>query len=170
MKRKISGENTNLIVGGVVLLAVGTGLYFLFKNGNPFASNANSSNNQAIDQNTASSTASTLNTLAQQNVTPSLTAAQASGLATDIYNKGMTGDQQTIISDLNQCVNDADIYLIMQYFGTKQAATSFLSTCNLLGFNCSALDLPSWVKSVLDQDQIDQINSNYQQDGMSFQF
>lgn len=168
--RKKMGDNTGLIVGGVVVIGVGIGLYFLFKNGNPFASAANTSNNAAIDANTSASTASTLNTLAQSNIVPQLTNAQASALATDIYNKGYTGDQQTIISDLNQAVNDADIYLIMQYFGTKQAATSFLSTCNLLGFNCAALDLSSWVKSVLNSDQIAQINSNYQQDGMSFQF
>lgn len=169
MSKKISGIDwTPIILIGVL----GGAAWYFLKNGNPFASTANSGNNAAIDSGTASSTASTLATLATSGTNPTLSAAAASGIANDIYTQGLDGSDlatEQIVQDLTQCQNDADITLIAKYFGTKQAATSFFSTCNLLGFNCQALDLPSWIKSVCSNDEIAEINYHFQGEGMSYQ-
>jgi hypothetical protein len=167
MSKKISGIDWTPII--LVAAAVG-GVWYVFKNGNPFASSANSGNNASIDSNTTAAASSTLATLQSQGQTPDLSQAQASSIATVVYNEGLDGSDSAmnqIESSIIQCFNDADYYLVMQMFGTKQAATSVWSTCALLGFNCQAMDLTSWLKAVLDSDHREAVNEYFAASGMT---
>jgi hypothetical protein len=166
--QRVGGGADYILPLGLVALA-GIGLWMLFKNGNPLASSANSENNKQIDQQTTS-TLQTAYTASAGSVPQSLQDTELNAMATTIYTDGLSGDTADIVMQLSNVNNITDLYRLMQLFGTKQAAATFWSTCNLMGFNCQSLDLASYVHTVVSSDQLTQINQNFSGNGINYQF
>jgi uncharacterized membrane protein YdcZ (DUF606 family) len=154
-KKKSIGDASGYILPIGIVAAIAFVLYKLgLFSGTATGTGAN---NAAATQTIAAGTASSLQQLAAKGVTPSLTQAQAASIANNIFNAGITVTDQsnagvsTIFNLLAQCQNDADIYLIMQNFGTRQVSNSSWSLCSLANINCDAIDLDSFVTGILNQ-------------------
>jgi hypothetical protein len=110
-------------------------------------------NNQAVTDTIAATTKKTLADLSARGINPTLPVAQAAGIANDIFYTGLNGGSSgipDIFADINQARNDADIYLIMQQFGARKVASSDWSLCSLANINCDAVDLHTFVTSILN--------------------
>jgi hypothetical protein len=106
----------------------------------------------------------------------SYTADQYTGWANDIYNIGATNDtlsftqQSQIVNDITQANNMTDLQLLISAFGVKAVSSGFWTTCQFLGFNCNQLDLPSFVKTVLDGQHLSNLNQYLSDQGINYQF
>ena len=155
-KRKtLSGSGSNYILP---LALVGGAVFLLYQFGDSLSNiftTGTSKNNDATNATIVQGTAATLQALADKGIQPTLTAAQAAGIANNIFNAGIstsTDNAQgvaTIFNLLAQVRNDADIYLIMQNFGTRNVASSKWSLCYYLNLSCDAIDLDTFVTSIL---------------------
>lgn len=152
-----------LVIGG----------YFLVKNlfgglGDLFTG-ANTSNASAIQQQSTNATAAALSQAQQQGIQQTKTDAQLSGAATTIstlgsktIGQGSSADQDSIVNTIIQSADNITDYLkIKQFFGVKQVATGWLSTCYALGFNCDAVDLDAFLHLVLDESHIDSLRNYF---------
>ncbi len=143
------------IVGGIAYI-----LYQIL--GKPSATDLN---NQMTTTTIAQGTAATLAALAAKGIVPTLTQAQAAAIANGIFQAGIviqlpswssfdqtqnTQGLATIFNLLVPVQNDADIYLIMQNFGTRQIAPGSWSMCAVLQVSCNAVDLDSFITTVLN--------------------
>lgn len=163
-RRKKVGDSNGWVVPVIALGGVGAILYFVFKDGNPFASGANTANNTGVDQQTAAAGA------AGSTAGQALPDSQINSIATAIFNAGAGNDGDTVSRQLALLVNQADFNRLYQIFGTKQGSTSMLSTCAWLGFNCQSLDLGAWCNSILTDDQRSEINATLSANGINFTF
>lgn len=159
---------TELIVPAAII----GGGYFLLKKVGVF-SNANSQNNSAIDAQTAAANAAAISVAKSSGINQTVSQAQLNSLAIDIYNKGVASDvdQDGIVNDVIQVNTLVDLLALKQAFGTKQAnAGSWLSTCSLIGLNCQAYDMDSFLKAVLDSSHINTINGYLSAQNINYQF
>jgi hypothetical protein len=163
---KVSGTSDYILPLGLLAL-VG---YVAYKFLGPSAAGA-SNNATATAQNaTAADAAYTASAAA---VPQSMDDVQLNSIATQIYNSattGGTGDTDNVVYQLSLINNTTDFYRLWQLFGTKQMGASFFSTCSLLGFDCTALDLASFVKASLSTDQLATVNQNFEGNGIAYQF
>lgn len=175
MRKNIGEINyTPIILVG----ALGVGVYLLWdKISSVFGgSAANAGNNQGITDAAAGSVVSDINAQTAAGGIQTMPNAQASGIASQIYSLGISGnpvsqsDQDRMVQLLIQVNTPLDLLTIEKYFGTKQAGSSWFSTCNLMGFDCQAYDLSAWLGATLDSAHITKLN-NYlsaQQIGIFF--
>jgi Carboxypeptidase regulatory-like domain len=150
--KKIGDASSYIIPIGIL----GVVAFLLYKAGLfSGTSTGTGSNNAAAAANISQGTTASLASLSQKGINPTLTPAQAASIANTIFSSGSNlnaASVTTIFDLLGQCQNDADIYLIMQSFGTRQVNNSgWLSTCALLNMNCDAVDLEGFVTAVLNQ-------------------
>ncbi len=184
MSKKISGDYGWILPAGL-LVGAGYLIYKLFPG--LLGPSAAAQNAAAAGSTVASGTSSTLQTLAAAGTTPSLTPAQAAALANDILQNGVQVQGgvnifssnapyvENIFKDLSQCTNDADLYLIMQNFGVREAPDSEWSVCALAGFDCSSFDLQSFVVAVLNSAsitgaEVSDLDALLQANGLTYQF
>jgi hypothetical protein len=166
MRRKVSGGADYILPLGI-LAALG---FVLYKFLGPSA--AGGANNAATDANTKAATDKAY-TDSAASLPQSMPDTQLSSIATQIYNSasvGGTGDTDGIVNQLSLVNNTTDLYRLMQLFGTKAVGSGFFSTCSLLGFDCTSLDLASFVRSTLSTDQLATVNQNFAGNGINYQF
>jgi hypothetical protein len=153
--KKISGEKQDyskyILPAGILIAG-----YFILNKFGLFGSTGTSANNQQTTSSIAAATKKTLTDLAARGIVPTLSPAQAASIANNIFytglqvSEGNSGGIADIFGELNTARNDADIYLIMQNFGARQVASSSWSLCSLLNVNCDAIDLDTFVTSILN--------------------
>lgn len=91
--------------------------------------------------------------------------AQALTIMADILEQALLGgsfteDEQTVYGQFDQLTNDADLYALIETFGTR---------CQYFGmFNCGTL--PQVMIYYLDHDELFIINSILQENGLSYRF
>jgi hypothetical protein len=156
-KKNNVGDASGYILPIGILIAA----YFLLDKFGLFSTTTGTgANNDAATSTIAKGTEQTLTALASSGIVPTLSSAQAASIANTIFNAGLTvnpGSSQgaaTIFNLLAQSQNDADIYLIMQNFGTRKVSNSAWSLCSLVNLNCDALDLDSFVTAILNEANI----------------
>ena len=161
-------DYNQFIVPGALLI----GGYLLLKNFGIFNNNTSAANAKT-DASVKQSTAAALNQAAAQGDFATLTDAQCQGIATDIYTQGIatTVNQDQIEHDLIQANTLTDLLKIKQYFGTNPVNTgSWYNWCALFRVNCTAVDLDTFVKAVLDSDHLNSVNSYLSAQGINYQF
>jgi hypothetical protein len=160
---------TTLILPGGILI----GGYIILNKLGLFSGSSANANSSSI---TASTTASVANSLAAAKASgdvQTLTQAQASGLATNIYNAGVADpvDMDMIQNSIISANSLTDLLLIIQAFGTKAAGGAL---CSLFGgvasSECSTYDLSGWVNATCDQSHINSINNYLANQGINYQF
>ena len=165
-KKKVGAIDFSSYILPVGLLVGG---YFVFTK---FFGSGGPSNQQQQTQTNASAVQASLQKQQAAGETPTLTQAQAASFANDIFTKGTlsTPDQAGIENDLLQVINLSDLLLIIQAFGTKSINTgSFLNACAVAKIDCSAVDLGSFLKAVLDADHINSLNSYWSLQNINYQ-
>lgn len=151
-KAAVSGSYGWILPVGIVVAG-----YLILSKLGLFGQSGTGANNAAATSTITKGTTTTLAALAQQGINPTLTAAQAASIANTIFSAGMSVSStdssgvSTIFNLLGQARNDADIYLIMQNFGTRQAGANWYSACALVNMNCDAIDMDSFVTLILNQ-------------------
>jgi hypothetical protein len=176
--RKIGGTADYIIPLGVV----GLGVFALYKfgliggSGTAAAPGATTANNASTTAANQSATTATAAANAAAGITPTMSAIAAQGVASQIYTAGTadTPDLNAIQSLLMQPLNIADLNQIIQYFGTKNVAssTSIFNMCYQYGYNCTAVDLSAFVNMLYANQpgSLASINSYYTLQGINFQF
>lgn len=183
-KKKIGDASSYIIPLGIV----GAIAFILYKFG-LFSGTATGTgaNNAAATAAISQSTTATLASLAASGINPTLTPAQAATIANNIFSAGInhvsdtdSSGVATIFNLLTQCQNDADIYLIMQSFGTRQVASSSWSLCYAANIACDAIDLSTFITGILNHAnipglQLSDLNSQLTSNelgptGITFQF
>ena len=161
----------------ILVGALGLGVYLLWdKISAAFSSAANTGNNQAITDAANSSVQADIAAQTAAGGIMTISNAQASGIASQIYSLGISGnpvaqsDQDRMVNLLIQVNSKLDLLNIEKYFGTKQAGSSFFSTCNLLGYNCQAYDLSAWLGATLDSAHIAKLNNFLSAQGIGIFF
>lgn len=149
---------------------VGIAAYAVYKFLGPSA--AAKANNATDEANTKAANDAAYNASAA--ILPqSMPDVQLSSMATQIYNSastGGTGDIDNVIYQLSLINNTTDLYRLMQLFGTKQVGSGFFSTCSLLGFDCTSLDLDAFIRASLTPAQLATVNQNFSGNGINYQF
>ena len=93
------------------------------------------------------------------------TADQYTGWANDIYTLGGSDtpvsqdNQQKIVNDVISSNTMVDLQTLISAFGVKPIGGSMLSWCGLFGAGCQSVDLPTFLKMVLDTIHLNYINS-----------
>ncbi len=156
----------------VLLGALGIGAYFLYTKF--FGSGGNAANNQSIDQGTAQSVASDIASQQAAGAIQTLSNAEASGIATQLYNLGIGSksqtDQDKMVRLIIQANTELDLLTIEKFFATKQAASSVFSTCYTLGIGCQSYDLATWLGTALDQQHLATVNNYFSSIGVYTSF
>jgi hypothetical protein len=164
-----ANSETLLIGGGVVLV----GGYFLVKkllpSLNPFPSATNPLDVTA----TTNAQAAALAQAKASGQSTTYSADQYTGWANDIYKLGTSGSpvdqtsQSAIVNDVVNCNNMVDLQSLISAFGTKQAGGTM---CSLFNMYCDTYDLPSFLKTVLDTQHINNINQYLSDQGINYTF
>lgn len=158
----------------VGLLAVGGYFAYKFISG---AGNGNTSNATGVQQ-TSAATASNDLTKSQSTFTQSVPDSSLNGIANQIFqlvgNDGSTPVSDDTAYSVEQLLfnlnNSTDWFRLVQLFGTKQMNTGgWLSMCALTGYQCSALDLPSFLGLTLSATAKQVINQYFQDMGNGLQ-
>jgi hypothetical protein len=158
----------------ILLGALGIGAYFLYSK-LAGGSAASASNNAAIDQSTSSAVASDLATQQAAGTKQTLGNAQLSGMASEIYSLGTSSttlsstDQDRVVQIMSEVKTSVDLLVLQNYFGTKQAST-FFSSCNLMGIDCTSYDLSAWLNAILDAQHLAEVNQYLAMQGIVFSF
>jgi hypothetical protein len=163
MNRRIGKIEDYLLPAGLLV-----GGYFILKNFGLFGSTENASNNTSIDTSTATADAQSLAQVNATGVNQTLSSAQITSLAADIYNQAVAGNQDQIVADIGQLQNIADMYALKVAYGTKQLAASAFSTCALFGFDCQSMDLDSTINQTLDAAHLQTANNYLSSVGINY--
>ena len=167
-KRAVGGTDYSNYILPIGL--VGVAAFAIYKLLGPSA--AAKANNASNEQNIKAANDAAYNASAA--VLPqSMPDTQLASIATQIYNSaevGGTGDIDNVIYQLSLINNTTDLYRLMQLFGTKQVGSGFFSTCSLLGFDCTSLDLDAFIRASLTPDQLATVNRNFNGNGINYQF
>lgn len=177
-KRAIGKLDATNYMPYILLALGGVGIYLLVKNfSSIFGSNANTSNNSAVDQATRDANDRALADAKNAGYAQTIADGQLASLANDIWNQAVSSAgivsvtaQNRIIQDVEHIQTIADVYALKKAFGTKQGSGSYWSTCNWLGFNCQSLDLDTVISMALDQSAINAINSYLSSRNINYQF
>jgi hypothetical protein len=158
----------------VLLGALGIAAYFLWEKLFPGGSGAqqNAQNNADITAATSSALATDIATLQSQNAVQTLSNAEASGIASQLYDLGISNtpvaqsDQDKMVRLIIQVNTQLDYDAIAQYFLTKSANTGF-SLSNFFGSNNTSYDLSGWLSATLDAAHIATVNNYFSSQGIS---
>jgi hypothetical protein len=149
------------------------GAYFVVKNLGLFGGgNAGAQNAAGITDTNAAGVNTSLQQAAAAGIVPTIGAAQASGIASAIYNAGIDPvDAVTIINSFGSVQNIADLLLIMQAFGTKQAGGFACSIFGgFLSNTCGTYTLQSWITATLNAQQISAVNGYLANQNINYHF
>ncbi len=165
-KKRISGTSDYILPIGILV-----GAYFILTKTGLFGGD-NGSNNEEIDKTTSDATASDLQKEQAAGGFQTVSDTQLANAAAAIYTAGIsdTIDQDAIKWSIIQVNTNMDLLKLIQLFGTKKIAANAWSTCSLLGFNCQAVNLGAFVKVVLDNDHINDINNYLSAQGINYHF
>jgi hypothetical protein len=172
-----SGNAIGKIDFSKYILPVGivVGGYLLLKNTNLFSGvkTGVTANNEATTVATQASLTTSIASAAASGDLQTLTNAQLASLANDIATQGLlsTPNQDQIEHDIIQVNTLTDLLQMMYQFGTRQGNTgSWFSTCGLLGLNCQALDMPTFVRLAVDSSHLSAINNYLTAQNINYQF
>jgi zona occludens toxin (predicted ATPase) len=152
-RRKIGSDYGWILPLGVVALLGGVAYVLYQKFGGPSGAAANDKTiNTANSDAAAASTAAA----AAAGITPTMNANQAANIANQVYTTGVAAsgpsDLSTIINNIDQVNNIADLNLVISAFGTKSIPsgniTSWTNMCLSLGINCTSVGLADFVRVV----------------------
>lgn len=153
----------------IVPVALVVGGYLVAKKFGLFGSEANDNNNSQIDSTTAAGVNAALQAAQNAGDFATLSDSQIAGMASTIYTLGTSdGDTDTIKYTVIQCNTLTDLLNLIKAFGTKNVATSSFSTCALLGFNCTSVNLSGFLRATLTADQMNQINGYFSSMGINY--
>lgn len=166
---KINWEKYIIPVGVVV------GGYVLLKSTNLFQglTSGVAANNAASAAATKAALDNSISVAKSQGDIQTLTDAELSSYANDIYAQGVQASPglDKIQRDIISVNTLTDLLKMMQFFGTREANTgSWYSICAFTGLNCTALDMPTFVRQVLDAPHLQAVNSYLTAQGINFQF
>lgn len=161
----------------VVLGALGLGAYFLYNKLFPGGSGAaqNAQNNADVTTATTSALQSDIATLKASGGIQTLSNAEASGIASQLYDLGISGNpvpqanQDKMVNLVIQANTQLDLDAIAQYFATKNANTGF-SLSNFFGSNNTSYDLSGWLNATLDPAHLQKIDMYLSAQGLSAYF
>lgn len=158
-----------LVIGGIIVLNK-LGI---------FSKGSLATENDALANQEKTSNAATLAQLAAAGQHPTASDAQLQGLASQLWSVGTSEDstgkastdiQDAMIESIENVVNNtADWVSLKSYFGTKEAATSFFSTCKWFGLDCVAFNLDSFLTSAWDDEHIAALNQYFNEQRISYQ-
>lgn len=154
-----------VVVGGYVLLK-STNLFNGLKTGT-------TANNEASAAATAAALDNSIANAKASGDFATITDAQASSLANDIYVQGVKSvpDLDQMERDIIQANTLTDLLKMMKFFGTREANTgTWYSVCAFTGLNCTALDMATFVRNSLDASHIASVNSYLSAQNINFQF
>jgi hypothetical protein len=156
----------------IIPAAVVIGGYFILKQFGLFGGGAAAANQQSVTSSGAAGTAAAIQADKAAGGFATMNAAQAAGIANEIFNAGADPvDQDTIVRGIIQANTLQDLLLIIQAFGTKQAGGTMCSIFGgFLSATCGTYDLPSWVRATLDTAHILTINGYLSNQGINYQF
>ena len=172
-KKKVAGFDWEELI--VPALVIGGGYLLLSNAGSLFSSNANASNNAAIQQTTTAGNQQLVAQAQAAGAQATLSQSQVASLAADIYAQGTSSSgivsaaaQQQIVADLAKCMSLLDYANLKTAFGTK-SANGYFSTCNFIGINCQLYDLDSFIKACCDPTTVTAINTILATNGVNYQ-
>lgn len=156
---------------------IGGGYLLITKVGNLFTGD-NSSNNTDIAKANQQATQTAIDNAKAHGIPQTKSDSQLSSAADYIYTvgskhngTGSSADQKSITDTVIGNVDTVTDYLRMkQLFGTKKVSTDFFSTCYILGFNCNAVDLDTFLKLALDESHIDGLKNYFVSQGIAYGF
>jgi len=162
--RKVGDIGGDLLMLGIV----GVAGYLVYKN---FlgGGTGTSSNNTAIDQNTASTVANDQAAAAAQGIVQSISDSTLSTLANTLYYEmGNGAAPSDVVNNVSSVNNYADWLRLVQLYGTKKfdTGTSAFSSCSLLGLGCDSLDLGTTLKTFLPAAYLSNLNSYFSDQGI----
>lgn len=175
-RKKIGGASDYIIPIGVIgILGFIAWKFFGSGGGGGIGPSSAGANNQSEAGAVQASTASTAQAQAASGEKAQMSAVQQQGLASQLYAQ-MSQDSPNLLTIKNLLMEPytlTDLNAVIQYFGTKQVGASGFNDCSLLGWNCSALDLPGWVALTFVNDTtgaLDTINGYYSSQGINYSF
>jgi hypothetical protein len=176
MAKKVGSAADYIIPLGVVgVLGFLAWKFFGSGGGGGVGPSAAGANNQSLATANQQATAATAQQQAAAGEKAQMSAVQQQGLASQLYAQ-MSQDSPNLLTIKNLLMEPytlTDLNAVIQYFGTKQVGSSGFNDCNLLGFNCSALDLPGWVALTFANDTtgaLATINGYYSTQGINYSF
>jgi hypothetical protein len=161
----------------VLIGALGLAAYFLWNKLFPGGSGAaqNEANNATVAAGTTSSIQTDQASLKAAGGIQTLSNAEASGIASQLYDLGISGNpvsqtnQDKMVQLVIQANTQLDLLAIEQYFQTKNANTGF-SISNFFGSNNTSYDLSGWLNATLDPTHLATINEYMSAQGISMYF
>jgi hypothetical protein len=158
----------------VLLGALGIAAYFFWEKLFPGGSGAqqNAANNAAITASTTSALQGDIAALQAQGASQTLSNAEASGIASQLYDLGISGnpvaqaDQDKMERLIIQANTQLDYDTIAEYFSTKTANTGF-SLSNIFGSNNTSYDLAGWLSATLDAAHLAVVDNYFSAQGIS---
>ena len=171
MKRSVGAINYNL----VILAALGVGGYYLYQKFFGSGNAQNAANNAAITTTTAQTTAGDIAAATAAGGVQTLSNAEASGIASQLYDLGISGnpvaqsDQDKMVRLVIQANTQLDLLAIESFFSTKNANTGF-SLSNIFGTNNTAYDLAGWLNATLDPAHLATVDNYFSQQGIKAYF
>lgn len=168
-KPRVSGPGD--YAGYILPIGLLVGGYLILNKLGLFGNNATSSDNAKTTAQVQSSTQSSIDQATAAGGFATLSDAQVQGLADDIYTKGIdsTVDQDGIVNDVIQVNTTVDLLKLVQAFGTRNMSTGGI-LCNIFRVNCTAVDLPSFIKGLLDAAHVQKINGFLSAQQINYQF
>lgn len=153
----------------IVPVGIVVGGYLILKQFGLFGGGAAAANAKGITDSAAAGAASAIANDKAAGGFATITTSEAAGIANQIYNAGISEDQDTIVRQLIQANTLQDLLLIIQNFGTKQAGGLM---CSLFGFSssCNTYDLPSWVRATLDAQHLATLNGYLYDQNINYSF
>lgn len=177
MAKKKVGAAMDTLMMVVVLGAVGVGGYLVWKyvlspGSNSGAGAGTGGNNQQLSDATKAAAAATLAAQAAAGQTQTLSDVQLEAIASTVrqLGQGDSPDLSQIEQELISVNNLTDLTKVIQYFGVVGVGGG--AFCDLMGIDCSTMNLASWVKVLYTNDPytLSSINSFYTAQGINFQF
>ena len=149
-RKKVSGAAEYIIP-----IALGGGIIYLIwalANGklNLFGTPAGTANNTATTNANSAATTATAVANAAAGISPTISNDLAASIANQVWANGTNADAfdpGTTNQLITQVNNIADLNMVIQYFATRQIASSssLFNMCATLGYSCTAVDFPTFV-------------------------
>lgn len=162
----------------VLIGAIGVGVYFLwgklFPGGLPGSQGSaqNDANNASITAAAQSALQTDITNLTAQGAASTLSNAEASGIASQLYDLGISGNpvpqanQDKMVRLIIQVNTQLDYDTIANYFLTKTASSGF-SASNFFGSNNTTYDLAGWLGATLDAAHTTTVDQYFSSQGIS---
>lgn len=157
-------DATDLIVPAIVL----GGAYYLITQ--VLGDGGTTSNNNAIDQNTAATVAADLAAAQAAGQTQTVSDSTLSSYADTLYQLMVSDpiNQAAILGIMISVNNQVDFSRLEQLFGTRKANTGpWYSACALTSYQCDSVNLGTFLAVALDSTHRSEINSFYSMQGIN---